>query len=188
MELEKGKGKAASVEDVDSEMHDGDDPAGPALPGGQEYDEDDEEGRFFGGGVSQRQTEILDFMDEREQDLGPEKIDPGWLRRTALAFEKKISKNAEMRGKFEDEPKKFMASEAELDEAIKSLSVLSEHPELYEEFVGLGCAGSLVGLLTHENTDIATEVVQVVSELTDEDVDAEMEQWDALVDAMVCFL
>lgn len=78
-----------------------------------------------------------------------------------------------------------MASEAELDEAIKSLSILSEHPELYEEFANLGCASSLVGLLTHENTDISGDVVEVISELTDEDVDAEAEQWAALVDAMM---
>lgn len=78
-----------------------------------------------------------------------------------------------------------MGSEAELDEAIKSLSILSEHPELYEDFASLGCAGSLVGLLTHENTDISGDVVEVISELTDEDVDAEPEQWSALVDAMM---
>ena len=78
-----------------------------------------------------------------------------------------------------------MQSEAELDEAIKGLSILSEHPELYEEFASLGCAASLVGLLAHENTDIAGDVVEVISELTDEDIDAEAEQWGALVDAMM---
>ena len=78
-----------------------------------------------------------------------------------------------------------MQSEAELDEAIKGLSILSEHPELYEEFANLGCAASLVGLLTHENTDVAGDVVEVISELTDEDVDAEVEQWGGLVDAMM---
>ena len=78
-----------------------------------------------------------------------------------------------------------MASEVELDEAIKSLSILSEHSELYEDFASLGCASSLVGLLAHENTDIAGDVVEVISELTDEDVDAETEHWSALVDAML---
>ncbi|KAF8462044.1 Catenin-beta-like protein [Kalaharituber pfeilii] len=182
----KGKGKAAAVEDGDSDMMGDDGAAGPELPSGQVFDDEDDEGRFFGGGVSDRQVEILDFMEEREkEDTGPERIDVGWLRKTALNFEKKISKNAEMRGKFEDEPQKFMVSEAELDEAIKLLSILSEHPELYEEFANLGCAASLVGLLTHENSDIAGEAVQVISELTDEDVEAETEQWNALVDAMV---
>lgn len=78
-----------------------------------------------------------------------------------------------------------MASEADLDADIKALSVLSEHPELFEEFRKLGCLGSLVGLLAHENTDIAIDAVEVISELTDDEVEAEPEQWSALVDGMV---
>ena len=88
-------------------LDDNDDtPAGPALPGGQEFDEDDEEGRFFGGGVSRRQEEILDYMDKEGDDAGPERIDAAWMRKTALGFEKRISRNAEMRGKWEDQPEK----------------------------------------------------------------------------------
>ena len=79
-----------------------------------------------------------------------------------------------------------MASEADLDTEIKGLSILSEHPELYEEFAKMGCVGSLISLLSHENADIAIDVIQIISELTDEDVEAEQEQWDALVNAMVC--
>lgn len=78
-----------------------------------------------------------------------------------------------------------MASEADLDADIKSLSVLSDHPALYEEFSKLGCVASLVSLLSHENTDIAIDAIQTLSELTDEDVQAEQSQWDALVNAMV---
>lgn len=78
-----------------------------------------------------------------------------------------------------------MASEADLDSEIKGLSILSEHPELYGEFSNMGCVGSLISLLSHENADIAIDVVQIISELTDEDVETEQEQWDALVNAMV---
>lgn len=78
-----------------------------------------------------------------------------------------------------------MASEADLDSDIKSLSILSEHPELYDEFAKLGSAASLVSLLTHDNTDIAIDAIQIISELTDEDVEAEQEQWDSLVNALV---
>lgn len=78
-----------------------------------------------------------------------------------------------------------MASEADLDADIKALSVLSEHPELFAEFRQLGCLASLVGLLAHENTDIAIDVVEVISELTDDEVEAEPEQWNAIVDGMV---
>lgn len=78
-----------------------------------------------------------------------------------------------------------MSSEADLDAEIKALSILSEHPELYGEFVKLGCVKSLVSLLSHENTDIAIDAIQIISELTDEDVEAEEAQWDTLVKAMV---
>lgn len=78
-----------------------------------------------------------------------------------------------------------MASEADLDVDIKALSVLSEHPSLYKDFAELGCVGSLVSLLSHENTDIAIDAVEIIAELTDEDVEAEQDQWDVLVNAMV---
>lgn len=61
---ERGKRGAASVDDGDIMDEGGS--AGPPLPAGQEFGEDDDEGRFFGGGVSERQAEILDFMDEQE--------------------------------------------------------------------------------------------------------------------------
>lgn len=83
---------------------------------------------------------------------------------------------------------RFMSSEADLDTEIKNLSILSEHPELYEEFAKMGCVGSLISLLSHENADIAIDAIQTISELTDEDVEAEQEQWDSLVNAMVCSL
>ena len=78
-----------------------------------------------------------------------------------------------------------MGSEADLDANIKALSILSEHPNLYEEFAKLGCVSSLVSLLSHENTDIAIDVVEIINELTDDNVEAEQVDWDALVDAMV---
>ena len=134
---------------------------------------------------------------------GPQNIDVAWLRKMALNFEKKINKNTELRSKYENSPQKymhsplslseaskitiyrFMGSEADLDADIKALSILSQHPDLYEEFVRLGCVSSLVSLLSHENTDIAIDAIEIIKELTDEDVDAEQAQWDALVDAML---
>lgn len=80
---------------------------------------------------------------------------------------------------------RFMGSEADLDADIKALSVLSEHPDLYGEFAKIGCVASLVSLLSHENTDIAIDAIEIINELTDEDVETQQEQWDAVVDAMV---
>lgn len=171
-------------------MDDGDIEAGPAVP--QDDDSygpdlpDDEDGRFFGGGISKEESEILDYMeDQNGVDVMPEKIDATWVRKLALNFEKRISKNAELRAKFENEPQKFMGSEADLDTDVKGLSILAEHPNLYAEFAKLGCVNSLVSLLTHDNTDIAIDAIEIISELTDEDVDAEPEQWNSLVDAML---
>ncbi|KAM5456866.1 hypothetical protein MaudCBS49596_001107 [Microsporum audouinii] len=78
-----------------------------------------------------------------------------------------------------------MASEADLDVDIKSLSILSEHPNLYREFAELGCAGSLVSLLTHENTDISIDAIEILGELIDEDVEAGEDQWDTLTNSML---
>ncbi|TAQ90850.1 hypothetical protein B7494_g798 [Chlorociboria aeruginascens] len=170
-------GPSAPPEDEDGDY-------GPSAPDGE--DNDDEEGRFFGGGISTSENHILDYMEGQESaDIIPEKIDSSWLRKTALNFEKRISKNAELRAKFEAEPQKFMASEADLDADIKALSILAEHSELYGEFAKLGCVGSLVSLLAHENTDIAIGVLEVISEFTDEDVDAAEAEWNGIVDAML---
>ncbi|KAI4289191.1 MAG: hypothetical protein L6R35_001545 [Caloplaca aegaea] len=174
----------AAVEDAD----DDDIEAGPALPPDQEEENiDDEEGRFFGGGITNDTADVLNFINERDkgEDAKAEKIDAAWVRRLALNFEKKISKNSELRAKFEDDPQKFMGSEADLDADIKALSILSDHPDLYGEFAKLGCGASLVSLLSHENTDIAIDTIEIINELTDEDVEAEHDQWDLLVDAML---
>lgn len=157
---------------------------GPEMPPDDD-DDGDEEGRFFGGGISKQESEILDFVDGADEGKAADKIDASWLRKTALNFEKRITKNAELRAKFESDPQKFIGSEADLDVDIKGLSILSEHPELYEEFVSLGCVQSLVGLLAHENTDIAIGAIEIIGELTDEDVAAEDEQWNTLADALI---
>ncbi|EGS20054.1 uncharacterized protein CTHT_0045540 [Thermochaetoides thermophila DSM 1495] len=165
-------------------------------PPDDDYEEpgDDDEGRFFGGGISKTEREILDYIDTSNPaansataDLLPEDgtLDAGSLKKLALAFEKKINRNAELRARYEDEPAKFIDSEADLDAAIKALSLLSEHPGLYPEFVKLGSAASLVSLLAHENTDIALAAVEIIGELTDEDVPATEEQFSGLVQAMM---
>ncbi|KND87580.1 Beta-catenin-like protein 1 [Tolypocladium ophioglossoides CBS 100239] len=160
---------------------------GPDLPPQDGDDEgDDDEGRFFGGGITKQESQILDYVEGAgDADKALDRIDLSWLRKTAQAFEKRITKNAELRAKHESEPQKFIGSEADLDADIKGLSILSEHPELYQEFVKLGCAASLVGLLAHDNTDIAIDAMEILGELTDEDVAAEDEHWDALADALL---
>lgn len=121
----KSKGKAPMVEDEG----DDDGEAGPELP--PDFDEDvpdDEEGRFFGGGMEQSTAQAMQYIDQHEEDealvrhplslnmfpatdgrmlLQPEeKFDAAWVRRFALNFERKISKNSELRAKFENDPQK----------------------------------------------------------------------------------
>lgn len=153
--------------------------------------DDDEEGRFFGGGVTAQESRALDYINATDgggddaAQLAEEKIDLAWLKKTALKFEQRINKNATQRAKYEADPAKFIQSEADLDADLKALSILGEHPELYPQLVELGTVGSLVGLLAHENTDIAIGAIEIIGELTDEDVAAEEEQWDALVEALL---
>ncbi|KAK1715088.1 Catenin-beta-like protein [Colletotrichum acutatum] len=169
----------AGLQNPPEDGEDGD--YGPEMP-----PDDDDEGRFFGGGITKQESEILDFVDGHgEESSAPEKIDAGWVRKTALNFEKRITRNAELRARFADEPHKFIESEADLDAAIKDLSILSEHPELYPQFAKLGCVESLVGLLAHDNTDIAIDAVEIIGELIDEDVNAADQDWDTLVDALL---
>ncbi|KAL7812836.1 Catenin-beta-like protein [Trichoderma aethiopicum] len=176
----------AQVEDdVDDQNNppadDDDGDFGPELP------PDDEEGRFFGGGISKQESEILDFVDKADAGGGGDvdKLDSAWLRKTVLNLEKLINKNAELRSRYDDQPAKFIDSEADLDAEIKNLSLLAEASHLYGEFVKLGSAASLVGLLTHENTDIAIDAIEIIGELTDDDVVTESEQWDTLVGALI---
>lgn len=72
--------------------------------------------------------------------------------------------------RYVDAPEKFMESEADLDEEIKHLLSLTQAPQLYPEIVKLGSVPSLVSLLSHENTDIVIDAIDLINELTDEDV------------------
>ncbi|RMD43014.1 hypothetical protein DV735_g2153, partial [Chaetothyriales sp. CBS 134920] len=171
--------------------------AGPSLPPPDgEIDEQDEgddtEGRFFESGISSREKSALNLLangdvdgDEAADGEAEEQIDLAWLKKTALSFERKINKNAELRAKFETEPLKFIGSEADLDAEIRKLSLLSEHGELYADFVRSGCVASLAGLLAHENSDIAVSACQVLAELTDEDTSVTDAQWKVLADALI---
>lgn|ERR1700690_3538296 len=76
-----------------------------------------------------------------------------------------------------DFPSRFIDSEADLDAALKALLPLAQAPALaYPELVRSGTVTLLIGLLSHENADIVIDVVEVVHELTDEDVGNEAEQ------------
>ncbi|EGF84383.1 hypothetical protein BATDEDRAFT_2007, partial [Batrachochytrium dendrobatidis JAM81] len=97
-------------------------------------------------------------------------IDLALLKRILLRFEKSISKNQSQRIKHADDPLKYLDSEADLVEEIKTMTTISSVPELYPAMLDLGTHQSILALVSHENTDIAIAALELIDELTDEDL------------------
>ncbi|KAG8919051.1 hypothetical protein FRC02_001962 [Tulasnella sp. 418] len=177
----KGKGRAPTVKTEEEEEEEFQREDASFAPGGDAdyFAEEDEEGRFFGGGLTDEQKTILNIFDnaavgDRAQDV--EDLGITGIRKLLLKFERAINKNQAQRSKYPDDPSKFIDSEADLDAAIKSLLPLAQSPVLaYSELVRSGTVAQLVGLLSHENVDIVIDVIEVIQELTDEDVGNEGE-------------
>ncbi|KAG6866475.1 hypothetical protein C0991_003993 [Blastosporella zonata] len=172
----KGTGRVATVEDEeDVDMDHGFAPGGDA----DYFAEEDEDGRFFGGGLTAEQKEILNIFESAGGEGAlddSEGLSITAIRRMLLRFERAMNKNQDLRSKYPDDPTKFIDSEADLDAAIKALLPLAQAPVLaYPELVRSGTVAFLVGLLAHENPDIVIDVVEVIHELTDEDVGNEDE-------------
>lgn len=82
-------------------------------------------------------------------------------------LEKRILRNQEMRIKFPEQPEKFMESEVELNDALVELQVVATVPHLYPVVVRLQTISSMLQLLSHENTDIALALLDLLHEMTD---------------------
>jgi beta-catenin-like protein 1 len=117
------------------------------------------------------------------------------IKKLLLRLERAANKNQAQRSKYPDDPTKwvdsfpvlvltitavrFIDSEADLDTAIKALLPLAQVPKVaYPLLVGSGQLEALVGLLSHENADIALDIIELIHELTDEDVGEEDEDED----------
>ncbi|CAK9077141.1 Beta-catenin-like protein 1 (Nuclear-associated protein) (NAP) [Durusdinium trenchii] len=123
-----------------------------------------------------------------------ETLNEASLKRMHLQFERKVKVNRELRikqldcscavtpiswgqgllvqalSKHADDPDKFLKSEVDLDEEIKKFTLVATHPELYGSLLKLETLPLLVGMLNHVNTDIAVDIFEVLSELTDPEV------------------
>ncbi len=77
-----------------------------------------------------------------------------------------------MRIKYPELPEKFMDSEVELNEAIQEMHVISTRPDLYPLLLDSNCINVLLGLLSHENSDISAVVIGLLQELTDLESDS----------------
>jgi beta-catenin-like protein 1 len=127
--------------------------------------------------------------EELDQSINAESVeselDETALKRLLLQFERKVLKNQEMRIKFGDNPTKFMDSEMELFDTIQEMHVLSTQPELYHIIVNLNIIPTLLGLLSHENTDISCAVVSLLQELSDLDDVQELNDVSLLLEALI---
>ncbi|TFJ84049.1 hypothetical protein NSK_005144 [Nannochloropsis salina CCMP1776] len=94
---------------------------------------------------------ILQVAD-KQQDVV--ELDLPGVKKLLLGLERRIQANLLKRVKFADEPAKFLESELELYEEIGQFKAVAAAPSLYPELVKLDVANTLLGLVTHENTDI----------------------------------
>jgi len=79
-----------------------------------------------------------------------------------------------------------MESEMELHDALQEMKSLATVPEYYPIIVDLNCVPSMLGLLTHDNTDIAVGVLDLIQELTDVDTMNESEEGaESLIQTLV---
>lgn len=127
---------------------------------------------------------LLEAVEKSQASV--EVLDLKALKKLVLAFERRLKDNIEARLKYPNQPDRFADSEIELHEELQKLKVLAGAPELYPDLVNLNVVPSVVDLLNHDNTDIAIDVVQLLQDLTDEDVlEDNDEPARVLVDSLV---
>ncbi|KAJ1328551.1 hypothetical protein BSLG_010283 [Batrachochytrium salamandrivorans] len=103
--------------------------------------------------VQWQQQRVLDLVEAGEEL--PSVISLPLLKRILLKFEKALSKNQE---------------QPDLVEEIKTMTTISSVPELYPAMLDLGAHQSILALVSHENTDISIAAIELIDELTDEDL------------------
>jgi len=145
------------------------------------------------GGMSAEERDKINKIVEEGADVDSVTLDETGVKKILLGFEKKVSKNQEMRIKFPDQPDKFMVSEMELHDGLRELQNVSTVPHMYPIMVELNCVSTLLGLLNHDNTDISVAAIDVIQELTDVDTMNESDEGaeallQALFDNQVCSL
>lgn len=127
---------------------------------------------------------LLEAIEKSQNAV--EVLDLRTLKKHVLSFERRLKENIEARLKYPNQPDRFADSEVELHDELQKLKVLAGAPELYPDLVSLNVVPSIVDLLNHDNTDIAIDVVQLLQDLTDEDVlDDNDDSARVLVDALV---
>jgi len=134
-------------------------------------------------GLTQSEKEKIEEMLEQNEEAA---VDETGVKKIILQFEKKALKNQETRIKFPDQPEKFMESEMELHTALQNLHTLAIVPDFYPIIVDLNCVPSMLGLLSHDNSDIAVACLDLIQELTDVDTMTGSEEGaESLIQALI---
>ncbi|KAJ2327105.1 hypothetical protein IWW51_001928 [Coemansia sp. RSA 2702] len=142
--------------------------AEPDAEHGSDNNGDDEEGgRFFADGLTTKEKDVIDWVDHA--DALEDALDRTGVQRLVVRLERAVSKNTADRVSHPNEPEKFVESEAELDEAIQRLLLLANDVQYLAVLEELDALPTLVGLVAHDNADIALDVIQLAVELTAED-------------------
>jgi len=105
-----------------------------------------------------------------------ENIDERGIKRIVAGLERRVRRNQEQRMKHADAPARFMDSELEVHEILQKLLALAGESELYAQLRAHAAVPLLLGLLHHENLDIACTAVDLLQELTDADVVVDLEE------------
>lgn len=130
--------------------------------------------------------QITDSTDPSNLEAEGEALDDASVKRMIFKFEKKTSRNQELRIKFPDNPEKFVESEVELNEVIQEMHVLATVPDYYSIMIDLNTIQTLLHLLNHDNTDISIAVVDLLQELTEVDTLNDNEDAaEGLIDALL---
>eukprot|EP01129_Flabellula_baltica_P016244 TRINITY_DN8564_c0_g1_i1.p1 TRINITY_DN8564_c0_g1~~TRINITY_DN8564_c0_g1_i1.p1 ORF type:complete len:552 (-),score=170.65 TRINITY_DN8564_c0_g1_i1:21-1676(-) len=115
-----------------------------------------------------------------------EELDSVSMKRLLVAFERAVQENQKMRGKYPNNPERFVDSEVDLDDAIKSLNTIATAHHLYPEFLRLNAHDTLLELLDHFNTDIVIDVIKLLQELTEtEEEEENLENLELLIGCMI---
>jgi beta-catenin-like protein 1 len=134
--------------------------------------------------ASQQAAALLAAAEAEAAGLDVDALDDNSLKRLILHVEKQINTNMQLRMKYSDQPERFMDSELELYQSLKGLHAVAAAPELYPIFVKTKCMTSLLGLLAHENADIANDALELLQEMAGAE-DAAPEDLLCLVDALL---
>ncbi|WIA28620.1 hypothetical protein OEZ86_011157 [Tetradesmus obliquus] len=138
------------------------------------------------GRQRQDPQELLRQAEEQADAAEVQLLDEKSLRKMLNALDKRAKENLELRMKYADEPMRFIDNEVDLMSLIRGLAQVAADPNaLYPLLIDSTAVATLAGLLSHDNTDIAVEVMDLLQELTDSDEEQDNQAVaGALVDAL----